>query len=118
MCKIISSDAVIGNFILASVEKNSFDVSFEKIIDYDEKLSENLKAHHYFTRFDYEKILDFTENYPFFVEASEPGHIKIFPASNGKKNLVNQLMRYFRIGMPKLVIDEMKSVSDSIFAME
>lgn len=118
MCKIISSDAVIGNFILESVERDNFDVSIEKMFNYDEKLSKELKTHNYFTRFNYDEILDFSENYPFFVKSVESNHIKIFDEMNNKTTLINQLIRYFRIGMPKLVVDEIVSVSNSIFALE
>lgn len=113
MCKIISSDAIIGNFILELVEKNNFCISIDKMIHWDEKLSENLKKHNYYTKFDFHSILDFQDNYPFFIESVESNCIKIFNKLN-KITLMNQLARYFRIGMPKLVVDEIISTLKNI----
>lgn len=118
MCKIISSDAVIGNFIIESVERDNYDISIEKMNNYEKQLSENLEKYNYFTRFDFDEILDFTENYPFFVKSLQSNHMKICNKANNNTNLINQLKRYFRIGMPTLVINEMVSVSKSILASE
>ena len=118
MCKIISGDAVMGNFILESVRRNNFDISFEEMMKYDEKLSEKLKEHNYFTKFNFDEILDFTENYPFFVQSIESNGIKIVDEIGNKTNLMNQLIRYFRIGMPMLVVNEMITASKSILALE
>lgn len=118
MCKIISSEAVIGNFIIESVERDNYDISIEKMNNYEKQLSENLEKYNYFTRFDFDEILDFTENYPFFVKSLQSNHMKICNKSNNNTNLINKLKRYFRIGMPTLVINEMVSVSKSILASE
>lgn len=115
MCKIISSDAVIGNFILESVERNNFSISIEKMISYDEELSQKLRAYDYFTRFDFDEIIDFRDNYPFFVKSVESNYIKILDETEDTRKLINQLKRHFRVGMPTLVINEMISVSKSIF---
>ena len=48
MCKIISSEAVIGNFILESLERNYFTVSIKKIVEYDNILSQKLESYDYF----------------------------------------------------------------------
>lgn len=117
MCRIISSDAVIGNFILESVTRGKYNISIETMIAYDEKLSESLKEHNYFTKLDFDEILDFTENYPFFVKSMESDCIRIVNELDTKKKLINRLMRHFRIGMPQLVIDEMISASDSVFVV-
>ncbi len=115
MCKMISSDAVIGNFILESVGRKQFYISISKMMEYDELLSRNLRAHDYFTRFDFDELTNFVINYPFFVESIESDVVKIF---NKTDNLVHQLNRHFRIGMPTLVVEEMISASKSIFDME
>ncbi len=117
MCKIISSEVVIGNFLLEAVERNTFDVSIEDMVIYDEKLSEQLKEHNYFTRFNFEEILDFKDNYPFFVQGIQSNYIRIMNEMDNKTKLKEQLGRYFRMGMPTLVVNEMISASKSIFDM-
>jgi len=117
MCRIISSDNVIGNFIIEAIENNKFEFSIENIIHFDEIISINLREHDYFTGFNYNKIWDFQENYPFFISEIEEDLIKINYDTNkqNKSQLIEQLKRYFRFGMPKTVIDEMISESKKIF---
>lgn len=113
MCKFISSDSIIGNFVIESLERNNYKIEFEKLYNFDEQLSRNLKAYDYYTKFDLVKVFDFKEQYPFLIESLE----------NECFNIVNNvevesfqatLIRYFRLGMPKIVIDEMKSISQMI----
>lgn len=113
MCQIISSEAVIGNLILESVERNLFSIPIDKIINYDELLSQNLEENEYYTRFDFDEILDFIDNFPFFVYPIESEFLSIHKVANNT-TLINQLTRYFRIGMPTPLIKVMKSVSRSI----
>ena len=117
MCKIISSDVVIGNFLLEAIERDTFNVLIEDMVIYDEDLSWKLNKYNYFTRFDYEKVLDFTENYPFFAQIIESNYIRIMNKMNNKDKLREQLGRYFRIGIPTLVVNEIRSVSDSVLGM-
>lgn len=42
MCKFISSDSIIGNFVIESLEKNNYKIEFEKLYDFDEQLSRSL----------------------------------------------------------------------------
>lgn len=116
MCKIINSDNVIGNFIIEAIENNKFEFSIESIVLFDKKISNNLKEYDYFTGFNYNKIWDFQENYPFFINEIEEDLVKISYDINkqDKSQLIEQLKRYFRLGMPKTVIDEMVSESKKI----
>ena len=118
MCKIISSEAVIGNFILESLERNYFTVSIKKIVEYDNILSQKLESYDYFTKFDFDEILNFKYNYPFFVKSIEPDYINFFDEVEDRMRMINQLKRHFRIGMPTLVVNEMISTSESIFNLE
>ena len=117
MCKVISSDSVIGNLILESVERNQFTISIEKMFNYDELLSQKLESEDYCAGFDYFEILDFIDDYPFFVSPIDSNCLLIKNIEN-KSVLINQLTRYFRIGMPTYVIDVMKSVFSSVLEQE
>lgn len=113
MCKFISSDSIIGNFVIESLEKNNYKIEFEKLYDFDEQLSRSLEAHNYYTKFDLVKVFDFKEQYPFLIESLENECFNIV------KNIEIEsfqatLIRYFRLGMPKIVIDKMKSISQRI----
>ena len=118
MCKIISSDAVIGNFILESLERKYLSSSINKIVEYDKALSQKLESYNYFTKFDFDEVLNFNYNYPFFIKSIETDHIEFLDKSDDISSVINQLKRYFRIGMPTIVVNEMISASDIIFKAE
>lgn len=113
MCKFISSDSIIGNFVIESLEKNNYKIEFEKLYDFDEQLSKNLEAHNYYTNFDLVEVFDFKEQYPFLIESLENECLNIVQDIE-RKSFQASLIRYFRLGMPKIVINEMKSISQMI----
>ena len=114
MCKTISSEAIIGNFMIEMVEKNNFEMQIDNLIVFEKKLSKQLKKHEYFTKFDFIQILDFKENFPFFVDNIDENFLIIKQNDQDSIKLTTQLSRYFRLGMPKLVIDEIKNISREI----
>ncbi len=113
MCKIISSDIVIGNFVIEAVEKDDFEIELKKIYDFDTKLSKELIKHDYYTKFDPINVIEFQENYPFFIKSINESLVCV-DDSNKKDYLMNMLIRYFRIGIPKIVAQEMKTISQTI----
>lgn len=113
MCKIISSDIVIGNFIIEAVEKDNFEIELNKIYDFDTKLSEKLMKHNYYTRFDSINVIEFQENYPFFIKSINERFVCV-DDSKKKDEFMNMLIRYFRIGIPKIVAQEIKTISQTI----
>ncbi len=111
MCKIISSDLIIGNFVIESLEKDDFKIEFEKLYDFDDKLSSNLEKYNYYTNFDLSNVIEFKQNYSFLIESYDD---ECFNVVKDIENFQSLLIRYFRLGIPKFVIDEMKRVSKSI----
>ena len=114
MCKFISSDSVIGNFVIESLEKNDFTIELKKLYDFDTLLSEKLITQDYYTKFDSGRIIDFKENYPFLVESLENDCLHIVKDIENREVFNSMLVRYFRLGMPKFVITQMKVVSQTI----
>ncbi len=114
MCKFISSDSIIGNFVIESLEKDDFSIELEKLYKFDDQLSRKLVEHNYYTNFDLVKVNDFKENYPFFIESLDSECLHIVNDINNRDKFQSLLIRYFRMGMPKFVINEMKIISQMI----
>ena len=88
MCKMISSESIIGNFLLAALEKGD-------------------------DRINVDKLLDFAEDYPFFVKSVNEINV-CMTDSYDQYVLSNKLSRYFKMGLPKVVINEMQTVSQKV----
>lgn len=114
MCKFISSDIVIGNFVIEAIAKDDFCIEIEKLYSFDKRLSESLQEYNYYTRFDDMRLLDFSVNYPFFIKSIDQKYINILNEAENKEDFIKLLIRYFRLGMPKIVIDEIKLISQRI----
>lgn len=110
MCKVISSDSIIGNYVIESIENNDFQIELQKLYDFDKKLSEELEKHNYYTNFDLKKVMDFKDNYPFLVESINDESFKIIDTKEKNDELCWLLKRYFRLGMPKIVINNMTKI--------
>ena len=111
MCRFISGDSIIGNFVIESLEKDNFRIEFEKLYNFDRQLSVKLAEYDYYTNFDIIKVIEFKENYPFLIESSDDKCFYIKKNIEDKNQFYSILVRYFRLGMPKIVINEMKIVS-------
>lgn len=114
MCKFISSDSIIGNFVIESVEKDDFQIELEKLYIFDKELSKRLKKHNYFTNFNVKEISSFKDNYPFIIKSYNNESFSIIQRIESKDEFHSMLIRYFRLGMPKVVINEMKQVLKTI----
>lgn len=114
MCKFISSDSIIGNFLIEAIEKDDFQIELKKLYDFDQQLSKKLEKHNYYTNFDLLRVSDFHENYPFIIESLDNEYFHIYKDVSNKDDFRSMLVRYFRLGMPKIVISEMKSISQTI----
>ena len=117
MCKVISSESVIGNFMIESVKREGFEIDVEQLITFDKALSAGLKAHNYYTGFDFKKITDFQNSYPFFASIDDDSSKLTVCQTMDVESLKTKLVRYFRIGMPKLVVEEMKSASKTVLGV-
>lgn len=113
MCKIISSESIIGNFLLASVELGNYQVNIDNLFAFEKLLDSNLKQLNYFTCLNYMNILDFAEDYPFFVKSVNESCVHLTDSFE-QNVLSNKLNRYFKMGLPKIVIDEMQTVSKNV----
>ncbi len=114
MFKFISSDSIIGNFVIEAVAKKDFQIEITKLFDFDKQLSNSLRQYNYYTRFECVKVWDFHENYPFFVKSVDDQYINIINDLPNMESFQASLIRHFRIGMPKIVVDEIKLISQNI----
>ena len=113
MCKIISSESIIGNFLLAALEMGNDKVNIEKLFMFESLLSSNLNRLNYFTCLNYINILDFAEDYPFFIKSVNEDNVSLTD-SYEPYVLSNKLKRYFKMGLPKVVINEMQTASKNV----
>ncbi len=111
---MISSDVVIGNFVIEAVKKDDFKIELSKLFSFDEELSKSLKQYDYYTKFTPEKIHDFQKNYPFFIASIDDNALTIATDAKHSKEFLLLLIRYFRIGIPKLVVSEVEATSKDI----
>ena len=110
MWKCVSSDVIIGNFIIESVERNNFNVELKKLYTFDNELSSRLVQHNYYTNFKAEDVSYFIDQYPFLIESYTDEGFRITQKNKTQEELRDTLLRYFRYGMPKVVINEMKHI--------
>ena len=96
MCKMISSESIIGNFLLAALENGDDLISIEKLF-----------------KLNYMNILDFAEDYPFFIKSVNEINVYLTDSCD-QCALSSKLNRYFKMGLPKVVIREMQVVSRNI----
>ena len=108
MCKFISSDTIIGNFVIESIEKNDFSVELQKLYSFDKELSGRLAQHNYYTNFNVKDVSCFRDQYPYLIESSSGDGFRIAQKIGSQDEFRRMLIRYFRYGMPKVVINEMK----------
>lgn len=113
MCKMISEESIIGNFLLAAVENGVSQIEVEKLFRFEMLLGTNLDKFNYFTCLNYMNILDFAENYPFFIKSVNEKNVQLTD-SFGQDVLSNKLSRYFKMGLPKTVINEMQTASKNV----
>ncbi len=64
MSKVIRTNAIIGNFLLAAAEKGIYQIRITELFKFDRLLSPNLNRLDYFTCLCYTDILDFMDTYP------------------------------------------------------
>lgn len=113
MCKNISSESIIGNLILAVVEKGADQIEIEKLFKFETNLRSNLNRLNYFTSLNYVNILDFADDYPFFVKSVNDSNVYL--TDRYEPHVLScKLNRYFKMGLPKAVINEMKTVSENV----
>lgn len=113
MCKMISSESIIGNFLLAALENGDDLISIEKLFKFESLLNSKLNSFNYFTYLNYMNILDFAEDYPFFIKSVNEINVYLTDSCD-QCTLSNKLNRYFKMGLPKVVIREMQVVSKNI----
>ena len=117
MCKSISSDVIIGNLLIEAMERDVEQISFNQLLNFDEQISIAINDTDYSTKFSINNIHEFECNYPFFVTISNENHLRIVKNKDhtGKEVVINRLIRYFRIGLPKSVVNQVDEVSALIF---
>lgn len=115
--KYISSDIIIGNYLIEAIEKFKHEIFIDDLIIFDRMISEKLNEE-YCTIFSLDGINNFEDTYPFFIKLVKNNriHIKLSNNSSDKSEFMDLLNRYFRVGLPKDVLDKMVSASKVILA--
>lgn len=116
MCKILSSEVVIGNFILDSLNQGKINIDLKDLIDFDSKLSTLLIAKNYFTHFNINSVFDFQINYPFLIDAIQENSLCLKSIDNNIEQIKILLTRYFRMGLPNTVILDMKKAYEEVLS--
>lgn len=104
----ISSDIVIGNFLIEMVKRDIYQFEIQKLYDFDNQLSARLKKHNYYTKFIPLSVFEFIHDYPFFVKSFENNMFVIASKVECDDRFKCLLERYFRLGVPSVVINEMR----------
>lgn len=112
MCKSINSNVVIGNFLIEAVTRDKKYVSYEELISFDDLISEKLNEINYITKFSVNQIFDFEDDYPFFIESIKDEKIYIY--LEHKDITISRLQRYFRMGLPSVILDELTNTSSEV----
>lgn len=113
MCKIIRSEPIIGNFLLAAVESGKTQVEIKELYAFKDLLNSSLNVQNYFAPLNYMNILDFADDYPFFVKSVSESDVHLND-SDGYDILLYRLNRYFRMGLPGIVAAEMQTASKRV----
>lgn len=114
--KYISSDIIIGNYLIEAIEKFKHEIFIDDLIIFDRMISEKLNEE-YCTIFSLDGINNFEDTYPFFIVLGKNGKIIIKIDYNNKfqeNELKECLNSYFRIGLPTDIVNVMKLASESI----
>lgn len=111
MCKLISAEIVIGNYILDAISNSMGSrvvekISISKLIDYDEKLSD-LIGQGYFSKFNTNEIFEFQYNYPYIIRNINAGEMDLSINEGTVDSFKNRLERYFRMGLPSNIVEAM-----------
>ncbi len=112
MCKIISSDLVIGNIIYESVKKDHYEIPMSTISSFDDQLSEAIKEYNCFTNFTLDNIRDFQMNYPFIATISN--NALSINKNEEKTCLIETLRNYFRAGIPTSVVNAIQKTFQEV----
>lgn len=115
MCKLISSDVVIGNLIIEAVKREYNQISFEEIYRFDKLISDALKGKDYVTQFSGSSLSEFFDNYPFFVSLINDECMQFLNLESNRDSVMKRLIRHFRIGLPNTVIAELTTASKVMF---
>ncbi len=114
MKNLISSDLVIGNFVIEAVGSKRYQIGLNDFFQFEVILSENLKKKDYYTNISRLIINEFAEEYPFFVKSIDDQYIKLTEYINDddERRYRNMLLRYFRIGVPSFIVEEVQLASN------
>ena len=102
--KLLSSDVIIGNFIIEASIRCQEKISIDSLSSFDTIISKSIYKIGYVTDFSIERVIEFKENYPFFMSQTNEIYI----------SKVDKLIKYFRIGLSNKLIHEFELAADTI----
>ncbi len=119
MCRRISAEYIIGNVLIEALERKKSFVDFDVIIKVDDFLyKELLEKYDTFSKVDFEDIYSTVDNYPYFFKAKGNRLELAVSQDEGElEGLKERLLRYFRIGLPKCVVEAIHKSSEMVFNM-
>lgn len=110
MKKSISGDILIGNVLIEAFSREKNQIEIQLICDFNEQINKSLQD--YWIDFSISEVYEFEEEYPFLVDSIKDSKLNIMSQDD---NLLYKLNRYFRTGLPKDVVDKVKSTSKVVF---
>ena len=112
MCKKLMSDYIVGNILIEAIDRQKYCVRIEDVFKIDDELSKLLIVEDTYSDVDVNDICLFAENYPYFSHI-EDDHICIKDNNN---KLKIRLLKYFRVGLPLNIVEQISSASNIVFA--
>jgi hypothetical protein len=125
MCRRIAPEFVIGNVFIEALKANRYSIKVEKIIEFDDRLSEIfLKRIDSYSKVDFVDVYSTAETYSCFFKISndevslimrdKDSHAYIDDIEE-KEVLSKRLSKYFRVGLPLDIIKAFKETSELVF---
>ena len=115
---VLSSELVIGNFLIEAVSHEYQEVHFSKILEFEDTLNKKLQEE---KRNCYADVLfkDVAETIGifgrYFNEKNGVIHIKV--DGHERESLLNRLIIFFRRGLPSWLTDMLSVVWETVFAV-
>ncbi len=110
MCQLIDSEVIIGNMLIEATMRNIYEISMKKFVDFDNEVTSLLLKKNISTRFSVFELTEFKDNYPYFLNEIKDDEILLKSDTSN-----NRLIKYFRTGLPKDIVNDMVTASKKVF---
>lgn len=114
MCQRVDAEVIIGNVLITAVERQQFEISLDYFTDFDKEVTILLKKRKTITSFSTFELLEFENNYPYFIDDFSNDTIKL-KSYESDKDFRNRLVNNFRAGLPSYLVEDMMEALDTVF---